>query len=493
MKKELIKKIILSGICLCILMSVPLNEGKTPVPQMNTPKHLAHDPLDLIVTNTHDNSISFFPGNGYGEFGVRRDSPAGLAPSGVAAADFNKDGNIDVAAADNNGSAVCILLGDGIGHFSAPQLYPVGGYPNDIAIADFNQDTNMDIAVCNQNDSTVSILYGNGTGGFGGRHDYEVGTGPSSIVSADFDKDGYLDIAVTNAYAGTLGILLGQAGGFGSCSFYPTASEFNSGPQSLAIGDFNNDSNIEIVVTNHESNSVSMLLGDGAGGFSILFIYDLGAGSAPYGIVAGDFNEDRNLDVAVTNQKANTISVLFGDGTGYLTNRQNFPVSASPKGIIAASFTGDDDLDLAVANHDSGCVTVLFGDGTGSFGEPVNLTVQRGPTSLVAAKFRTDTTLPVVQITKPVNGIYTMNMRILPFPKPLIFGKIDIQVNATDSESGISYVQFYIGITLMNTTTTVPYHWTWSKLAFFKHTITVIAYDNADNSGQAQVNVSKFF
>lgn len=491
----IVKKIVVGVLCLCFLTSIPIGFGKNTLVAQNKPvQSMVNDILDLVVANAHVNSISFFPGNGLGEFGVRHDSAAGLAPTGIIAEDFNKDGNLDVAVTDNNGSSIAVLLGNGLGLFSAPSYYLVGGLSNGITAGDFNQDGNLDLAISNQNDSTISILYGNGTGGFGMRHDYLVGTGPAGIVTFDFDNDGYLDIAVADSYEGTVGVLLGNGTtGFASCLFYPCGIDHTSKPEGLVLGDFNNDTIMDLVVTNHNGNSVAFLSGDGTGGFGNSNFYDLGAGSAPFGIVAGDFNEDEKLDVAVTNQLANTVSVLFGDGTGNFMSRKDFPVSVSPVGIIAARFTADDDLDFAITNHNSACVTVLFGDGTGSFKNILNLTVGNGPSGLVAGRFRSDTTIPVVKIIKPVNGLYLMNMKILPFFKPLIIGSIEIQVNATDNSSGINRVEFYIDAKLMNQTSIEPYHWTWTKLAFFKHTITVKAYDNAENVGQAEIIVSRFF
>jgi hypothetical protein len=101
--------------------------------------------------------------------------------------------------------------------------------------------------------------------------------------------------------------------------------------------------------------------------------------------------------------------------------------------------------------------------------------------------------LPSLTITKPVNGIYFKDNKILPFPRPLIIGAITIQVSASQEPFGIDRVEFYIDNTLKATTTETPYQYTWTTLAFFRHTIKVTAYDTSGKSTSKSLSVSKFF
>src|SRR3984893_5458245 len=75
----------------------------------------------------------------------------------VATADFNHDGNMDVAVASKD---LQIFLGKGDGTFRAPITYPLGGFLGSIALADFNGDGQTDIAVTNFLNSNVSVLFG---------------------------------------------------------------------------------------------------------------------------------------------------------------------------------------------------------------------------------------------------------------------------------------------------------------------------------------------
>jgi hypothetical protein len=86
-----------------------------------------------------------------------------------------------------------------------------------------------------------------------------------------------------------------------------------------------------------------------------------------------------------------------------------------------------------------------------------------------------------------------MNNEIFALKSPLIIGKIDINVTATDNDSGIDRVEIYTDDQLRVTDTTAPYGWLWSERAFFTYTIKVIAYDKEGNSASKELEVLKFF
>ncbi len=104
-----------------------------------------------------------------------------------------------------------------------------------------------------------------------------------------------------------------------------------------------------------------------------------------------------------------------------------------------------------------------------------------------------DITPPVVQITKPEKAIYIRNDKVLPFITPLVFFAIDVQVSASDNESGIALVEFYVDDTLKANDTTAPYTWTWSERSLFRHFLKVIVYDNAGHKTEKETEVWKFF
>ena len=129
----------------------------------------------------------------------------------------------------------------------------------------------------------------------------------------------------------------------------------------------------------------------------------------------------------------------------------------------------------------------------GAFASTFSVTDSEGNYSSDTAIVNVNPDWPSVTITKPVNGIYFRDTKILSFPRPVILGQITIEVNATQEPFGIDRVEFSIDGTLKATDTTAPYTWTWDTPAFFKHTITVVAYDKSGHSTDKSITVKKFF
>jgi len=100
---------------------------------------------------------------------------------------------------------------------------------------------------------------------------------------------------------------------------------------------------------------------------------------------------------------------------------------------------------------------------------------------------------PRIEIIKPINSLYFLNLKLWPRATPLIIGKIDIEVISFDNLSGVHYVEFYIDDDYKSNISVRPFTWTWDERAFFKHTIKVIAYDYSGNNAINETIVWKFF
>ena len=140
-----------------------------------------------------------------------------------------------------------------------------------------------------------------------------VGQDDDTVVVGDFNGDGVPDLAVSNSYqTDTVSVMLGNGDGtFQPQVSYPTGN----GPFGLTIGDFNGDEKPDLVTANFDDNTVSVLLGNGNGIFQPQATYAIPAGGA-YAVAVGDFNGDGKLDLVVTSQTGNTVSVLLGNGDG---------------------------------------------------------------------------------------------------------------------------------------------------------------------------------
>ena len=119
--------------------------------------------------------------------------------NGIAVADLNGDGKLDIIEANNG---VTVLLGNGDGTFQSARQFTAGGLGSStsVAVADFNGDGKLDVAITDSSTDSVYTLLGNGDGTFQTAKQFVTGTGvtPVSIVAADFNGDGKLDVVVAD-------------------------------------------------------------------------------------------------------------------------------------------------------------------------------------------------------------------------------------------------------------------------------------------------------
>ena len=241
------------------------------------------------------------------------------------------------------------------------------------------------------------------------RTDYDTGKGPISVAIADFNKNGHPDLAVANQSDGTISILLGNGDGTFAAQTVITipaattsAGTVSASPSAIATGDFNNDGNIDIAVTDKANSRVMILLGNGDGTFQTPVPY--ATGSNPVALVAQDFDGDGQPDLAVVNQgdgtTASTVSILLGNrvnGTqnGTFGAKTDYLVGISPSAITTAVFNTGGFTDLAVANKGSNTVSILLGNGTngtqnGTFGTQTTFATGNGPAGIATADFNND-------------------------------------------------------------------------------------------------------
>jgi len=332
-------------------------------------------------------------------------------PTGVAVADFNADGKLDLAVANNWSNNVYVMIGTGGGNFIGVGMLQTGDHPSALAVGDFNNDGKLDIAVANQgtapNNGTVSIILGQGNGFFTGNTLIPVGFDPMAIVVADFNRDGNADIAVVNETSDTVSILLGNGNGtFTAAASLTTGNSANS----LAVGDFNRDGILDLVVGN--LNTVSVYLGNGNGTFQAA--QNCGFISSPNGVAVGDFNNDGISDLAVTSSAAGAVAILLGNGNGTFGTPSTFPVGSAPIGVVVGDFNADGKLDVA-ATSNGNSVAVLAGNGNGTFAASVSFTALSSTFGLAAGDFDNNTT-PDLVVTDSGSASVSVLLNNTPFP-----------------------------------------------------------------------------
>jgi uncharacterized protein (TIGR03437 family) len=327
---------------------------------------------DIVEVNSGDDSFSFLQGVGDGTFLAPKNfsmtAVTAALPSGIVAADFNGDGNLDVAivhptASGNSlGNTVTIYLGDGTGNFTAATATLTTGTMNTgIATADFNGDGKPDLAIASCGDQTIHVYTGNGNGTFTQASQLGIasscGSGSLSLTAADATGDGHADIVLSNSNTTHIAVFPGNGNGT-----FQTASTYSvtGNPGRVVVSDFNNDGTPDLAVLNLGS-PVNILLGNASGGFGIPSTVSVAAGAGD--IATSDFNQDGNPDLAVSattpSGRAGTVSVLLGDGTGHFT-RLDVAAGNTPQQIAATDFNGDGQPDLAVTDKNDGAVTVLL-------------------------------------------------------------------------------------------------------------------------------------
>jgi len=282
--------------------------------------------------------------------------------SPIATGDFNHSGHVGFAVGLFQNEAAAILFGKGDGTFTySGTLANTQGQPTmSLTAADFNGDGNLDLAALNNiNGGSPAVLLGYGHGAFNAVEQNIEITGPSS-AAGDFNGDGKLDLAVigANVLTGSSGvnILLGNGDGTFSQGATTKSGDF------LTVADFNGDGKLDLAVCSSLNNTVTILLGDGTGNFAAAPGSPITVGLQPEAIVAGDFNNDGKLDLAIANLGDGTVTLLLGNGDGTFTTAAGSPyaVGKGPIGIAAADFNRDGKLDLAVANLTDGTVSILL-------------------------------------------------------------------------------------------------------------------------------------
>lgn len=347
------------------------------------------DKLDLAVLQV--NSVALVLGNGNGTFQAPRLTAIAADSSDIKAGDLNSDGALDVVVThcpfSSGPSSVGVLFGNGNGTLQPPVANPTSGCTAGVALADFDLDGSLDVAANkNLSNGTVMLLSGNGDGTIGTRRP-ATGNNPNSIAEGDFNEDGIVDLVVSNGSSNSVSLLLGN----GDTTFQRARNlPVGLGPISVAVGDVNADGHLDLAVANFSSDDVSVLRGRGDGSF-----IPLGAvlvGDRPQAIVLGDFNRDGNLDMAVV-RNFGQLSVLLGNGNGtFQAPMTSSSGVSSPTSLARADLNGDgiDDLVITDGSFSSGSVVVLLGIGNGTFQAPRRFNTNRNPSSVAVGDLNGD-------------------------------------------------------------------------------------------------------
>ncbi len=272
-------------------------------------------------------------------------------------------------------------------------VIPVGKGPGSIAIADVNHDGKPDIIVANTADETISVLLGDGKAHFtpAPGSPFPCGKGPNDIAVADMNGDGNSDLVIANTGTPYLTVLLGDGkGGFKPSPRSPFATTSYPHVHGVAVADFMGDGKLAAVTDSWGHDQILLIPSDGKGNL-ILPGKSFPTGKRPYErLRSADFNRDGKTDVVTTDLDINAATILLGDGRGGFREAPGspFPAGVFPWGVAIDDMNHDGNLDLVVIPYDRDItdpkqlgVTVLLGDGKGRFS-----TMRGSPFSLVGCR-----------------------------------------------------------------------------------------------------------
>ena len=366
----------------------------------------------------------------------------GDSPAAVVAADFDDDGKMDLAVANNDSDDVSVLLGNSNGTFTDVGVtFQVDFSPVAIAVGDFDHDGKLDIITANDLIGSVSVLLNQGRKCVGGGNDThackqgsdcpggacgslsfappmpmpgvtvrdtDTGFAPEAVVVGDFDGDLFPDVATANSGddPGTVTILKGVGDGTFT---QPQSIPVGEVPVGLAAGFIDRDTNVDLVVTNsaggdNGNGTITVLMGMGGDIFNpqpeIPIDCGVADGCTPIAVAIANLDNDPNnvADLAVLNQDGSNVSILLGNGDLSFRAGANAAVATDPESsmsIAVADFNGDGKMDIATSSVSDDKISVLVGVGNGTFEPALDFDVVptspiASPMGIIAADFTKD-------------------------------------------------------------------------------------------------------
>ena len=333
---------------------------------------------DVVTVNRRANRVTIVAGL-QGAWGERTEFAVQNTPVDVAVGDFNGDGSPDIVVANFDSGTVSVLLNTatapGVFSFAAAANFNCGATPNSVHVADVNRDTIPDVLVANGAANTVSILI-NTTANAAATASFSAAVtlaanNARDVIAADLNQNNALDLVTLNSVAGeatifmnlTTGTTLGQAAVFSASSTVAVGTN----PSSLIMPDINRDGCPDLVVSNTDSDNISVRLNstpplDPTPTFRADVPIALPAGSAPIQLTCADINLDSALDIMVTNNGTNTFSALLNTTVGSAITPSfgaltSFNTNVAPWGIAATFIDADQLPDLVVMNSGTDLLT----------------------------------------------------------------------------------------------------------------------------------------
>ena len=345
---------------------------------------------DLVVANYYDDNISLFRNistNGSltaNSFAPRVDLPSfGGAPLGLAVADVDGDGKLDLVVSDSSNNRVMVYRNTATvgalttNSFAAPVGFSVGISPISVRVGDLDGDGRPDIACVCYGDNSISILRNTGTMGsistnsFAPQVTLATGSEPFDLALADVDGDGKLDVVQLNylpsffsVYRNVSVVGVIDTNSFAARVDFATSGEGNS----IMVGDVDGDGKADVMVGLAAGTAVSVYRNLTSPGVvdtnSFAAAVNFPAPGLVRGEALGDLNGDGKPDISLVGELGSFMSVYQNVSTpGSITNtslagRVDFGSGSNPHNVVMGDLDGDGRPDIIFVNQYSGTISI---------------------------------------------------------------------------------------------------------------------------------------
>ena len=370
---------------------------------------------DLVVLNYYDQNISLFRNistNGtlsVSSFAPRVDLPSfGGIPGGLAVADVDGDGKLDLVAADYSNNRLLVYRNiSTVGtlatnSFAAPVAFNVGNSPVVVRVGDLDGDGKPDLVCANFNDNTISILRNIGTAGslttnsFAPQVVLATGSNPHDLVIVDLDGDGKPDLAQANYNSSSWSAFrnVSVQGVIDTNSFAARVDFDTSGlVDSIIAGDVDGDGKADVIIGLTPGSAISVYRNLTSPGTlntnSFAPGVDFPAPGWVRGLAMGDLSGDGKPDISLVGEEGNFMSIFQNTstpGSASLASRVDFGAGWNPHGVSIGDLDGDGRPDIIFANQYDSTISIYqnivpFGNSPVITTQPTNQTAVVGGTA----------------------------------------------------------------------------------------------------------------
>ena len=328
----------------------------------------------------------------------------GDEPSSIDVADFDGDGQLDIAIANTVADSISFLRGLPDGSFQRLWLdVTVRDRTLSVATGDLDQDGNADVVVSTEGSNRISLVYGKGNGEFQRPRTIRLSGTHESVALGDLNDDGRLDIVTTtsgvvapdgaNNLEPGVHAVLSTLDPLNLDGFETPKNIFSSEtPKMVQVDDVNGDGHQDVLIA-HEAfifglGEDDVTIVPGTGGLSFGSPQKVKTGGDPQAIHSTDLNGDSRADLIVVNKE--TIGVLMNQGNGSFATEVTYVVGPEPNAVTVADLDADGDSDVAVSVSESGSLSVLANQGDGSLVAQARFQLRTVATAVIAADFNGD-------------------------------------------------------------------------------------------------------